>query len=119
MGTSGTSPIDWGALPEFTLDRDPAADPDAPDHVRAAAYANQLLGASFESGDGGRYVYLAEVDERFFDAAGEPDLEPVDEAAAAFRDDPDVVALERLEQLPDAFAVDGERTREAARSDEQ
>jgi hypothetical protein len=49
MASSGTAPIDWNGLLEFTLERDP-----------------------------------------------------------------DVIALEEFEQLPDAFAVDVERTREAA-----
>jgi hypothetical protein len=115
MGTSGTSPIDWNGLPAFTLDDDPEVGRrDTPDYVRAAAYANRLLDAAFEAGDSGKYVYLADVDESFFDEIdGEPDLEPADETYASFRHDPDVIALERLEQLPDAFAVDVERTRDA------
>ncbi|WP_323192736.1 hypothetical protein [Halostella sp. PRR32] len=119
MGTSGTSPVDWNALPEFTLENDPDADrSDAPDHVRAAAYSNRLFDASFEAGDSGKYVYLADVEESFFDEMeAERDLEPVDETYASFRDDPDVIALERFEQLPDEFAVDVERTREAAHGD--
>lgn len=119
MGASGTSPIDWNGLPEFTLGDDPEVGrSDTPDHVRAAAYSNRLLDATFEAGDSGKYVYLADVDESFFDEVeGEPDLEPADETYASFRDDPDVIALERLEQLPDSFAVDVERTREAAQND--
>lgn len=121
MASSGTAPIDWNGLPEFTLDRDPdEGDPaDAPDHVRAAAYANRLLDASFGAGDDGKYVYLADVEESYFDGVeGESDLEPVGEAYGSFKNDPDVIALEEFEQLPDAFAVDVERTREAARNDD-
>ena len=120
MASSGTAPIDWNGLPEFTLDRNPDEEDltDAPDHVRAAAYANRLLEASFGAGDDGKYVYLADVEESFFDdVAGESDLEPVGEAYGSFRNDPDVIALEEFEQLPDAFAVDVERTREAAQND--
>jgi hypothetical protein len=119
MGASGTAPIDWNGLPEFTLDDDPdVGRSDTPDYVQAAAYSNRLLDVTFEAGDSGKYVYLADVDESFFnEVEGEPDLEPADETYASFRDDPDVIALDRLEQLPDAFAVDVERTRAAARDD--
>lgn len=120
MASSGTAPIDWNGLPEFTLERDPDEGDlsDAPDHVRAAAYANRLLGASFGAGDDGKFVYLADVAESYFDdVEAERDLEPVGEAYGSFKNDPDVIALESFEQLPDAFAVDVERTREAARGD--
>jgi len=121
MASSGTAPIDWDGLPEFVLDRDPdEADPvDAPDHLRAATYANRLVDASFGAGDEGKYVYLADVEESYFDdVEAERDLEPVGETYGSFRNDPDVIALEAFEQLPDAFAVDVERTREAARNDD-
>lgn len=120
MASSGTAPIDWNGLPEFTLDRDPDEGElsDASDHVRAAAYANRLLDASFGAGDEGKYVYLADVDESYFDdVEAESDLEPVGEVYGSFKNDPDVIALEEFEQLPDAFAVNVERTREAAQND--
>lgn len=116
MGTSGTNPLDWAELPEFTVDEplDEVPSDDTSDERRAAANANALLDASFEAGSEGRYVYLDDVPSSLLERGGSGGTTEDGDGTGRGDETPTVLAIESFEQLPDEVSIDVERTRTAA-----
>lgn len=76
-----------------------------PDHVRGAKYANLLLGETLGKNDVVHVIHLDHVQPQFFERVEEErDLDPDgDELYAEFKQDPSVICLRELEDLPPEF----------------